>query len=60
MENSNYKSKKFWGKILKHLYDWLINYIAEPIRNCSGFKDKIVSAFITNTHRQTVFAKRTN
>ena len=31
-------------------YDWLINYILEPIRkSVSGFKDKIVSFFMTNT-----------
>ena len=31
-------------------YDWLINYIPEPIRkSVGGFKDKIVSLFKTNT-----------
>ena len=37
-------------------YDWLINYIPEPIRkNVGGFKDKIVSHFKTNTVKQTVY-----
>ena len=36
-------------------YDWLINYIREPIRKSVGvFKDKIVSLFKTNTPKQTV------
>ena len=34
-------------------YDWLINYIPEPIRKSVGdFKDKIVSLFNTNTPEQ--------
>ena len=36
-------------------YDWIINYISEPIRkSVSGFKDKIVSVSKTNTPKQTV------
>ena len=31
-------------------YNWLINYIPDPIRkNVDGFKDKIISLFKTNT-----------
>ena len=26
-------------------YDWLINYIPEPIKTVSGVKDKILSLF---------------
>ena len=34
-------------------YDWLINYIPEPIRkNEGGFKNKIVGLFETNTSKQ--------
>ena len=37
-------------------YDWLMNYILEPIReNVVGFKDKIVSLFNTNRPKQTLF-----
>ena len=37
-------------------YDWLINYIVEPIRNSvGGLKDKIVSLFKTNTPKPTVY-----
>ena len=37
-------------------YDWLINYIVEPIRNgVGGLKDKIVSLFKTNTPKPTVY-----
>ena len=36
-------------------YDWLINYIPDPIRKSVGdFKDKIVSLFKTNTPKQAV------
>ena len=39
-------------------YDWLINYIPEPVRkNVCGFKDKVVSLFKTNTSRQTVYVR---
>ena len=39
-------------------YDWLINDIAKPIRKrVSGFKDKIVSLFKTNTPKQTVYGR---
>ena len=39
-------------------YDWLINYIPEPIRKSVGdFKDKIVSLFKTNTPEQTVYGR---
>ena len=34
-------------------YDWLINYIPEPIRK----SDKIVSLFKTNTPEQTVYGR---
>ena len=41
------------------LYDWLINYIPNPIRkSVGGFKDKIVSLFKTNTPKQTVYGRR--
>ena len=40
-------------------YDWLSNYIPEPIRkSVGGFKDKIVSLFKTNTPKQTVYGRK--
>ena len=40
-------------------YDWLINYIPEPITKIVGrFKDEIVSLFSTNTPKQTMYARR--
>ena len=39
-------------------YNWLINYIPDPIRkNVDGFKDKIISLFKTNTPKQTVYGR---
>ena len=39
-------------------YDWLINYILEPIRkSVGGFKDKVISLFKTNTPKQTVYER---
>ena len=39
-------------------YDWLNNYIPEPIRNCvGGFKDKLVILFKTNTPKQTLYGR---
>ena len=34
-------------------YDWIINYILDPIRkSVGGFKDKVISLFKTNTHKK--------
>ena len=39
-------------------YDWLISYVPESIRkSVSGFKDKIVSLFKTNTPKQAVYGR---
>ena len=39
-------------------YDWLINYIRDPIRkSVGGFKDKFVSLFKTNTPKQAVYGR---
>ena len=39
-------------------YDWLINYIPDPIRKSVGcFKDKIGSLFKTNKPKQTVMGE---
>ena len=58
MEDLNYKSKNIEKKYLNHWYDWLINFIPEPvIKIVGGFKDKIVSLFNTNTSKQTVYGR---
>ena len=39
-------------------YDWLINYIRDPIRkSVGGFKNKIVSLFKTNTPKQALYGR---
>ena len=39
-------------------YDWLINYIPEPIRkSVCCFKDKIICLFKTNTPKQTMHGR---
>ena len=39
-------------------YDWIINYISEPIRkSVSGFKVKIISVSKTNTPKQTIWER---
>ena len=36
-------------------YDWLINYIPEPIRKIvGGFKDTVISLFKTNIPKQKI------
>ena len=42
-------------------YDWLINYIPEPITKVVGrFKDKIVNLFNTDTLKQPIYERRKN
>ena len=39
-------------------YDWIINYISEPIRkSVSGFKVKIISVSKTSTPKQTIWER---
>ena len=39
-------------------YDWLVNYIPDPIRkSVSAFKDKTVSLFKTNTPKNTAYER---
>ena len=46
------------GPIKNNWYDWLIDYIPEPIRKrLGGFKDQNVSLFKTNTPKQTVYGR---
>ena len=58
MDKSEQKEMKKTRPIKKTWYDWLINYFPEPIRKIfGGFKDKIVSLFMTNTLKQTVYGR---
>ena len=44
--------------IKNNTYDWLINYIPEPIKKSGGgFKDKGISLFKKNTPKQTVHGR---
>ena len=39
-------------------YDWIINYIPDPITKIvGGFKDKILSLLNTNTPKQTLYGR---
>ena len=59
MDEFEQKEMKKIRPIKNTWYDWLINYIPEPIRkSVCGFKDKIVSLFRTNTPKQTVYGRR--
>ena len=59
MENSDQKNKYIEKKYSNTQYDWLINYIPEPITKVvGGFKDTIASLFNTNTTKQTKYGRR--
>ena len=61
MESSNYKNKNIEKKYSSTWYDWLVNYIPEPIRKILGdLKDKVVSLFNPNTPKQTVYERGKN
>ena len=50
MDKCEEKEMKKIRSIKNTWYDWLINYIPEPIRkSVGGFKDKVISFFKTNT-----------
>ena len=58
MDKFEQKGMKKISPIKNRWYDWLINYIPQPIRKIvAGFKDKIVSLFNTNAPKQTVYEK---
>ena len=63
MINISLKENKEMKKIkpIKNaVYDWLINYINEPItKSVCAFKEKIISLFKTNTPKQTVYERET-
>ena len=58
MEHTNYKNKDIEKKYSNTWYDWLINYIPEPIRKVvGGFKYTVVSLFNTNTPKRTLYGR---
>ena len=58
MDKFEQKEIKKVRPIKNSWYDWLTNYIPEPIRKCEGgFKDKTVSLFKTNTPKQTMYGR---
>ena len=59
MDTFGKKEMKKMRPIKNSWYDRLINYIPEPIAKIvGGFKDKIVSLFITNTPKKSVYKKK--
>ena len=58
MDKFGQKEMKKIRPIKNAWYDWLINYIPEPIRKSAGsFKDKIASLFKTNVPKQTMYGR---
>ena len=58
MDKFERKEMKKIRPIKNTCFDWLIDYIPEPItESLSGFKDEIVSLFKTNTPKQTVYGR---
>ena len=58
MDRFGKKEMKKISPVKNTSYDWLINYIPEPIRkSVGGLKDKILSLFKTNTPKQTVYGR---
>ena len=56
MDKLEEKGMKKIRPIKNTWYDWLINYILEPIRkSVGGFKVKVISPFKSNTPKQTVY-----
>ena len=59
MDKFEQKAMKKIRPIKNTWYDWLINYIPDPIRTSEdGFKYKTLSLFKTNTPKQTVYGRR--
>ena len=58
IDKSEEKEMKKIRPVKNTWYDWLINYISEPIiKIVVGFRDKIVSLFNTDTPKQTVYGR---
>ena len=61
MDKFELKEMKKIRPVKNTWYDWLINYIPEPIRKSVGdFKDKIVSHFKTNTPNKQCMGEERN
>ena len=59
MENLKYyKIKNIEKKYSSTWYDWLINYIPEPLRkSVNDFKDEVIILFKKYTTKQTVYGR---
>ena len=58
MDRTEKKQMKKIRPVNSTWYDWLIDYIPEPIRkSVGGFKNKISSFFKTNTLKQIVYSR---
>ena len=58
MDKFEQKEMKKIRSIKNTWYDWLINYIPEPIRKgVGGLKDEVISFCQTNTPKQTVYGR---
>ena len=58
MDKVERKEMKKIRSIKNTWYDWLIDYIREPVKkNVGGFKDRIEILFKTNTPNQTVYGR---
>ena len=61
MEKFEEKGMKRIRPIKNTWYDWLINYIPEPIRkSVGGFKDKVISLFKTNNLNKQCMGEERN
>ena len=59
MDKNEQKEMKKMRPIKNTWYEWLSNYIPEPITKIvGGFKDRNLSLFNTNTPKQTVYGRR--
>ena len=59
-EMDKFEQKNEENKAIKNTwYNWLIDYIPQPIRKTVGcFKEKMVSRFKTNIPKQAVYGRR--
>ena len=58
MENLSYKNRNIQIKSKNTWYNWLTNNIPEPINKIVGnSKDKVVSLFRINTHKEIMYER---
>ena len=58
MDKFEQKEMKKIRSIKNTWYNWLVNYVTDPIRkSVASFKNKAVSLFNPNTPKQTVYGR---